>query len=78
MSKGPSGVENPKMYGTYLAENGRWMVFYASDGKPTLLPDCYVSEDDAKAVMAALNAREIERYKTESLAVGLGKPRKDG
>ena len=65
--KGPTGVEYPIFHITYPTTDGRWMVAGCKDGKIALLPDMYQSEADARLVSAKLNARESERYCTESL-----------
>jgi hypothetical protein len=68
VSKGPAGVEDPAIYSTYLTEDGRWLITCIRSGTLTKLPGFLGSSEDADAVAAVFNARELDRYRTECRA----------
>ena len=68
MSKGPFGVENPALYGTYPTTDGRWLITCFKDGRFTKLSGFLGSLEDAQAVTKVFNARELDGYKAESFA----------
>ncbi len=66
MSKGPFGIEDPRLYRPRMTADGKWMVGYVDDGKWVMdQPVLYDSMEQAEEVAEILTARDMDRYRKE-------------
>jgi hypothetical protein len=66
MSKGPTGIENPKLHVIQPTQDGKWFVAIVSDGTTASLASNFVgAKDDAQAIAEYKNRQEHQRYERE-------------